>query len=147
VGNIFATGDDDFAERPMRKLAITLAAAAASLGFAAPASATWYPQPAYGYGYGHNYGYGYHNPYALARSLQYRIDRLQREIARQYRMISRGEYFDLRSDSREIERRLFYSARFGLNPHEAYVLQRQIARLEYKIARDVRDGRRWAYRW
>jgi hypothetical protein len=26
-------------------------------------------------------------------------------------------------------------------------VERQIAQLEYRIARDVRDGRRWAHRW
>ena len=133
----------------MRKFAITLAAAAAAAGLAAPASATWYPQPAYGYGYGQGYGYNHYNGYAQARGLQHRVNYLQREIARlaRYRMISRAEYYDLRRDSRGIEQRLYHSTRFGLHPSEAYVLQRQIARLEYKIRRDVRDGRRWAYRW
>lgn len=137
----------------MRKIAITLAAAAAAAGLAAPASATWYPQPAYGYGYapayGYGQGYGHHNSYAQLRNLQHRIDHLQREVDRlaQYRMISRNEYFDLRQDSRQLELRLRHSARFGLNPRETYLLQRQISRLEYKIARDVRDGRRWGYRW
>ena len=42
----------------MRKLLISLAAAASTLGIAAPASAQWFPQP----GYGDPYGYA--NPAA-----------------------------------------------------------------------------------
>ena len=135
----------------MRKLAITLAAVAAA-GYAAPASAQWYPAPVYapvhvppaygyGYGYGHNFG--------QVRALQVRIDRIQRDLRHlaAYRIISRSEFRNRDEDARSIERRLRSAARFGLAPWEAQDIQLRIARLEYRIARDVHDGRRWAYRW
>ena len=140
----------------MRTMIISLAAAASALALASPASAQWAPQPShYGYGYGApgygapGYGYGYNRGHV--RALQVRVDHIQREISRlaQYRMISHREYRDLRGDSHEIERRLRREARDGrgLNPREAYSIERRIVRLEHKIARDVRDGRRWGYRW
>jgi len=137
----------------MRKLAITLAAVAAA-GFAAPASAQWYPAPVYApvpvppaYGYGYGYGYG-HN-FGQVRALQVRIDRIQRDLRHlaAYRIISRSEFRNRDEDARSIERRLRRAARFGLAPWEAQDIQLRIARLEYRIARDVHDGRRWAYRW
>lgn len=134
----------------MRKVAITLAAAAAAVGFAAPASAQYYPAygyapppPAYGYGYGYNYSFGH------VRALQVRIDRIQRDLRhlRAYRMISRSEFRNRDADARSIERRLRRAARYGLAPWEAQDIQHRISRLEYRIARDIRDGRRWAFRW
>ena len=82
----------------MRKVLITLAAAASALAVASPAAAQYYPQPQYGTpgygqpGYGQQ-GYGYNNHYGYARQLQVRVDRIQREITRlaQYRIISRNE--------------------------------------------------------
>ena len=128
----------------MRTVLMSIAAAASALAVASPAAAQYYPvAPAYGYGYGHGLGH--------ARAMKARVDRIQFEIRRlaRYRMISPGEYRRLLRDSREVERRLIRNARdgFGLSPREAYETERRIARLEWRIARDVRDGRRWAYRW
>lgn len=119
-----------------------------------------YQQP-YGYAYGYRspyqqpygnaYGYNAHANLGQARALKVRIDRIQRDIARlaQYRMISRYEYQNLIRDSRDIERHFYRNARDGrgLTVNELYVIQNQVARLEHKIARDVRDGRQWGYRW
>lgn len=126
----------------MRKVLISFAAAASALAFATPAAAQYWPAPVpqgYGYGYQHNYGH--------ARALQARVDHLQREIARlaQYRMITRAEYNGLRRDSRQVERSLRARAQYGLHPQEAYQIERRIARLEAKIHREVRDGRRGGY--
>lgn len=129
----------------MRKFLIPLAVAASTLAIASPATAQWYPPPPQGN------AYGYANNYGQVRAVQARINHIQREIARlaQYRMISRGEYLRLRSDSRDIERRFYRNARDGrgLTGREMYDVQVRIARLEQKIARDVRDGRRWRHRW
>ena len=138
----------------MRKLLVPLIAAASAVAIAAPASAQWAPPPQQ-HGYGvppQQYGYGAPGQYFHhARGLQMRVDHIQREIRRlaQYRMISRNEYRSLHRDSRQIEVRLRCNARdgYGLNPREAYRVERQIARLEQRIARDVRDGRRWRHRW
>ena len=50
---------------------------------------------------------------------------------------------------RDIERKLRHDARDGrgMNQSEAYQVERRIARLEQRIARDMRDGRRWGYSW
>ncbi len=141
----------------MRTLLISLAAAASALAIATPASAQWYPQPTYQVPYGHQVPYGYQNPYGhqrgygVARALQVRVDRIQRDLghlARQ-RMISRNEYQNRQQDARQIERRLRHQARdgYGLSRQELYDIERRIQRLEYRIARDIRDGRRYAYRW
>ena len=131
----------------MRKVLISAAAAASAMAFAAPAAAQYYPAPPPpGYGYGHNnYGYG------QVRALQARLDHMQREISRlaRYRMITHREYRDLLGDSRELERTLRHDARDGrgLSRKELYNVERRMARLEWKVRRDVRDGRQWRYRW
>lgn len=126
----------------MRKLIISLAAAGTALAFATPASAQYFPQPqpyGYGYGYGHNYGYG------QVRALQARIDGIQRRIEhlRARRLITRDEANGLRSESRELERRLYRIGRNGLNYNEARRIEYRIARLEQHVRREVRDGRGW----
>jgi hypothetical protein len=134
----------------MRKFVISLAATGAALAVAAPAPAQYYPQPQpYGYGqpYGYN-GYGYAN-YGAVRSLQVRVDRIQRELRRlaQVRAISPNEYRNRNEDARDIERRLRRDARDGrgLSGQEVSQLQYRIARLEQRIFRDTRDGRRGGY--
>ncbi|WP_155264245.1 hypothetical protein [Sphingomonas segetis] len=130
----------------MRKLLISTVAAVSALAVAAPAAAQYYPNravPAYGYGYGYNQG--------TVRALQVRVNRIQQDLRRlaQYRMISRGEYYNRQQDAREIERRLRRDLRDGrgFNAREFAQTQQRIARLEYKISRDVRDGRHYAFRW
>jgi hypothetical protein len=128
----------------MRKILIPLAAAAATLAFAAPASAQYYPQPM-GYAYG-QYGQAH---IQRGRMLQVRLDQIQRETARlaRYGMLSRSEYRRLHNESRQIERNLRRNVRdgYGLTPREAYDVERRIARLEQRLFRDARDGRRYAY--
>jgi hypothetical protein len=133
----------------MRKYLIPLAAAASTVAIAAPASAQYFPQPQpYPYAYAQG-GYGHH--FGHARALKARVDRIQRDLRHlaNYRMISRSEFYNRTAESRDIERRLIHNARDGrgLNQREAYAIERRIARLEMRIARDVRDGRRYAYRW
>jgi TolA-binding protein len=129
----------------MRKVLITMAAAASALAVAAPASAQYYPAPApyYPAPAPRAYGYGINH----ARALQARVDNLQRQIGylAQRRALSRGEYQNLRRESRDIEQRLRRNVRdgYGLSRNELVNTERQIARLEYKISRDVRDGGRY----
>lgn len=148
----------------MRKFLLPLAAAASALVVAAPASAQmWsvsvqsygnlgpvYGAPSYGAPYGQGYGYGRYN-YGQVRALQARIDQVQRQINHlaRNRMITRSEHNNLTWESRVIERRLRNNARDGrgLDRREVYNTERQIFRLEQRVARDVRDGRQWRYRW
>ena len=124
----------------MRNVLISVAVAASALAFAAPASAQYYPAPQ-----GPAYGYGYNNHHSHFRNLQVRIDRLQNQIVQLDRrnIISNREAGRLREQSREIERQLRYSARNGLNPHEANAFERRIANLEHRIYRDANDRNRW----
>ncbi len=64
-------------------------------------------------------------------------------------MITRNEWRNRNEDARDIERRLRRDARDGrgLTGRELVQIEQRIARLEYRINRDVHDGRRWGYRW
>jgi hypothetical protein len=106
----------------MRKVILSLAAAAATLAVAAPASAQAWGNmtPSRGYA-APGYGYANYNR-ANVRALQVRVDSIQRQISHlaRYRMISPNEYRNLLRDSREVERAIHHNAR---------------------------DGRNWSYRW
>ena len=131
----------------MRKVLISLAAAGSALAFATPAAAQYFPQPQpYGYG-AQPYGYGQNN-YGQVRSLQVRINQIQRQIEqlRARRMISRNEANGLRSESRELERRLYGASRNGLNFREVQAVEYRIARLEQHVRREATDGNRWGGR-
>ncbi|QDP20133.1 hypothetical protein [Sphingomonas xanthus] len=126
----------------MRKFLISAAVAATALTAAVPAAAQWAPPQPQGYAYGYH-----HANYGQVRRLQVRVDQLQRQINRldRYHRISDRDAYRLRMESREIERRLHWAARGGLHPQEAYHIDRRIQRLEYRIAREFRDGRRYGY--
>lgn len=124
----------------MRKVLISVVAAASALAFAAPASAQNYPgQQA---PYGNAYGY---NNYGQVRRLQAQIDQVQRHISRldQRNILSEREANRLRNESRDIERQLRYMARNGLSPNEANSINYRINRLEQRVAYEARDGNRW----
>ena len=123
----------------MRKFLISAALMASTVAVAAPASAQWYPQQPQGYAYGYNYNYG------QVRRLQVRIDQIQRQIVQLDRrnILSNSEARNLRNESRNIEQRLRYVGRNGLNGREAYDIERRIQRLEYRVQRDARDGNGW----
>ena len=136
----------------MRKMILSLAAAGAALAVASPAAAQYYPAPArppvvYGAPYGN--AYGYNNGFRNVRALQVRVNQIQRDLRRlvQVRAISPNEYRNRQEDARDIEHRLRRDARDvrGLNGNEIVQIERRIARLEQKIARDTRDGRRYGY--
>jgi len=127
----------------MRTFLISAAAAASALAVATPAAAQYYPAPPPP---PQGYAWGYQNNYGHIRSLQVRIDNLQRRIARldSRDRISEREARRLREESRDIERRLRRAAYNGLSPREHALITARIQRLEARIFRDVRDGRGWA---
>jgi hypothetical protein len=116
----------------MRKVLVSVAAAATALAFASPASAQYYPQQQ-GYG-AQPYGYGY-NGFGQVRALQARIDAVQNQIRYldQRNQIRDGSAQRLREDSRNIERRLRGVGRNGLNGYEMSDIQNRIARLEQRV--------------
>jgi hypothetical protein len=129
------------------RVLLPLAAAVASVALASPAAAQWYPAPQYGPAYGYS-AYGYQAGYAHARSLQARVNGLQRVIANldNRDIITEREARNLRGQSRDLERQLRRAAYNGLTQREAYALERRLQALEWRIQRDAHDGRRWAYR-
>jgi hypothetical protein len=132
----------------MRKFLISLAAAGAALAVASPAAAQYYPGPQ-SYGYGNGYGYGVNN-YGQVRSLQYRINAVQRLINRldNRDRIGEREARRLRNESRNIERRLFAASRYGLNPYEANDINRRIFVLEQRVQYAANNGwRRYGSRY
>jgi len=126
----------------MRKFLISAAVAASALAVATPAAAQWYPpqQPAYGY------GYGYNNNYGQVRSLQARIDSIQRQIIQLDRrnQISNREARALRYRSVILERQLRTLAGRGLGPYERDVMQQRIAQLSWQVRAEANEGRRWS---
>jgi len=119
----------------MRKVFISLVAAGAALAFATPAAAQYYPgQPYPGYGVPYGNAYGFNN-YGQIRSLQARINNVERQINRLDRRDRiRDRTADrLRDEANRIERRLRVAARNGLNPYEARDIQVRISRLEQQV--------------
>jgi uncharacterized lipoprotein YajG len=129
----------------MRKVLISLAAAAATFAVAAPASAQVYGAP-YGNAYGYN-NYGYNN----VRSLQVRINQIQQQINMLDRrnVLSNREARRLRWESSKVEQQLYRASRYGLNPYEARNIQIRVANLERSVRREAYDrngrygGRQW----
>jgi len=131
----------------MRKVMIALAAAGAAVVAATPAAAQYYPQPQpYGYGAPYGNAYGYNN-WGRVRSLQARVDQLQRQInvLDRRNILSDREARRLRDDARDLERRLHRDVRDGrgLSGNELYGIEQRIVRIEQKIYRDANDGNRW----
>ena len=127
----------------MRKFLISAALAASTLVAAAPAAAQYYPPQPQGN------AYGYYGNHGQARRLDARIDAIQRQISHLDRrnILSNREANRLRADSNEIERRLRYVARNGLNGWEANDIERRIYRLETRIQREARDGNNYRGRY
>jgi len=112
----------------MRNLLLGLVAAGSALAVASPAAAQYYPgQP--------GYGHGYNNGWGQVRSLQVRIDAVERQIRRLDRRdrIRDNPADRLRAEANDIERRLHRVSRNGLNPYEANEINARIARLEQRV--------------
>ena len=133
----------------MRKFVLSLAAAGAALAVSPPAAAQYYQAPAPApYGYGN--GYGYNNNWGQMRSLQVRIDNVERQINRlDRRDVIGGRSADrLMDEANRIERRLHERARGGLSPREASDIEVRIGRLEQRVQFAMNDrygryGNRW----
>ena len=129
----------------MKKVVLALVAAGSALAFATPATAQYYPAPAYGAPYGN--AYGYQNNWGQVRSLQVRINNVQRQIKQLDRRdrIRDGQADRLRREANHIENRLQRAARYGLNGYEANDINVRLARLEQRVQYSVaqRYGRNW----
>jgi hypothetical protein len=128
----------------MRKLLITLAAAASTLAVAAPASAQWFPQPGYGG------PYGYASP-AAGQEILARVAAIR---GRAHELGSRGvlswgqvHRLDLEADAidRQVWRHPYMS--FGTRAD----LDARTARFQHWVdgmaAQNMRFGPRFGYGW
>ena len=122
----------------MRKFLIPIVVAASAVAVAAPASAQWAP-PVYRY-QPYNYGnaFSYH---AFAQSMEARVQRIRADIrTMQVRhVLSWGEARSLDNQARNLQRRIFFASRNGIQPREARALENQIRNLEFRVQREARD--------
>ena len=124
----------------MRKLLFSLAAAGAALAIASPASAQYYQGQPYGAPYGN--AYGYQNNWGVTRSLQQRLNNIERQI---HRLDRRDRIRDrsadrLRYEAADLHRRLFDRSRNGLSPREAQDISVRIQRLEQRVQWAMNQG-------
>lgn len=127
----------------MRKFLISATLLASSLAIAAPAAAQW-AQPSYGQGYGQGYGYGYNNNYGQVRSLQVRLNNIERQINRldSRNILSEREADRLRYQANMLERQIRQLGRNGLNGYERRNIEIRLARLEQNVRYQASDGNR-----
>jgi len=122
----------------MRKLLIPIVAAASALTVAVPASAQWAP-PVYRYQpYTYGTAFRYH---AFAQSMQIRVQRIRTDIRAMQarRILSWSEARSLENQARNIQQRIFFASRNGIQPREARRLENQIRNLEFRVQREARD--------
>jgi hypothetical protein len=133
----------------MRKIIISIAAAASALVVASPAAAQYYGRPAYGapaYSapYGNAYGYrnGGNQWAQQIQQLRYQANNLARSGR-----LTRAEGRDLFRDLDSAERAIYRSGRNGLSRNEARDLNQRIYRIQRELHRysdyDGRRNRRW----
>jgi len=122
----------------MVKFLVPTALLASTIAVAAPAAAQWAPPIPQGYAYGYNN----QNNRGLARAYAQRINRLHQQIHRlgERRQLSRSEFLRLNRAVDVLENRLARASYRGLSRQEAYVIERDITRLERAIYREARDG-------
>jgi len=121
----------------MRKLIVSLAAAGSVLAIATPAAAQYYPQQPYGNAYGYN-----NNNYGQVRSLEVRINAIQRQINQLDRRdrIRNRTADRLRDQANSLDRRLRHAARDGMSYREANDIQIRLARLEQQVRYSVANN-------
>jgi hypothetical protein len=129
---------------------IAIAAAGTALAVATPAATQYYPQPQQPYNnnnYNNYNGYGRNN-WGQVRSLEVRLNNVERQINRLDRRdrIGNNSADRLRDEANRLEQRLRYAGRGGFNPNEANDINVRIARLEQRVqyAMQNRNGR---YGW
>lgn len=122
----------------MVKFLVSAALLASTVAVAAPATAQWAPPSPQGYAYGYN-------NYGQIRRLEARVQQIRRQIERLDRrnMLSNREARRLSEEARDLDRRINMLARNGFSQRDRYEIETRLARLEQRLYRDVRDGRRY----
>ena len=122
----------------MRKFLIPIVGAVSALAVAAPASAQWAP-PVYRYQpYAYGQGFSHH---AFAQAMEVRVQRIRNDIRAMQvrRILSWGEARSLDQQARNLQRRIFFASRNGIQPGEARALEHQIRNLEFRVQREATD--------
>ncbi len=122
----------------MRRLLISVLAAASTLAIAVPASAQWAP-PVYRY-QPYNYVQNF-NGHSYARAMETRVQRIRGDIRRMdaRRVLSNAEARMLDNEARSIQRRIYTASRNGIQPGEARNVENRIRRLEMRVTREATD--------
>ncbi|HEU5068574.1 MAG TPA: hypothetical protein VFT61_10375 [Sphingomicrobium sp.] len=133
----------------MRKLLISLAAAASTLTVAAPASAQWYPQPGpYAGGYG---GYGGYSTPAAMQEFQARLQRIRAHVQElgMRGVISPWQVDRFQREADATDRQMWRKARHGLSYGDRMSVNERIARLQEAVEMTARGnagyGRRYGW--
>ena len=118
----------------MRKLLIPVAAAVSAIAVAAPAAAQYAP-PVGRYG-GYDQGYRFDG-----RGLQIRVERIRDQIRNleARRVLSFREGRSLEYQAANLQRRIFFASRNGIQPGEGQRLSEDIRRLEFRVRREASD--------
>jgi hypothetical protein len=127
----------------MRKFVLSVAAVGAAVIAATPAAAQYYPgQPA---PYGN--AYGYQNNWGQVRSLQVRLNNIERQINRLDHRDRLGDRSAdrLRDEANRIERKLRDRMRGGLDYRELRDIEVRTARLEQRVQFAMNDRGRLGY--
>lgn len=122
----------------MRKFLIPIVAGLSVAAVAAPASAQWAP-PVYRY-----QPYDYANAFngrRFAASMEQRVQRIRGDIRdlQARRVLSWQEARSLQNQAANLQRRIFFASRNGIQPGEARGLENQIRNLEFRIQREAND--------
>jgi len=122
----------------MRKYLIPIVAAASALTIAAPASAQYAP-PVYRY-QPYNFGNGFEG-HRFAAEMNNRVQRLRQDIRQleRHRILSFSEGRSLEAQAANLQRRIFFASRNGIQPGEARRLENGIRRLEFRVQREATD--------
>jgi hypothetical protein len=122
----------------MRKYLVPIVAAVSAVAVAAPASAQWAP-PVYHYQpYNYGPGFRYH---AFAQSMQVRVQRIRNDIRAMQarRILSWSEARSLERQAANLQSRIYWASRNGIQPREARNLERQIRNLVFRVQREATD--------
>jgi hypothetical protein len=121
----------------MRKFFIPIVAAVSTVAIAAPASAQWAP-PVYHY---EPYNYGAFRYHAFARSMEIRVQRIRSDIRAMQvrRILSPREARSLERQAANLQHRIYWASRNGIQPGEARRLENQIRNLEFRVQREATD--------
>jgi len=122
----------------MRKYLIPIVAAASALTIAAPASAQYAP-PVYRY-QPYNFGNGFEG-HRFAAEMNNRVQRVRQDIREmeRHRILSFSEGRSLEAQAVNLQRRIFFASRNGIQPGEARALENGIRRLEFRVQREATD--------